>query len=76
MRMLRSRLTVLFVVSLGCLFFLSLGRCSDDDKKPDGALCDAHAECASNLCTVVNLPEAGLTDGGAAPPKRCVSGQI
>jgi hypothetical protein len=70
--MLGSRFVALFFI----LINLGLGSCSDDDKKPDGALCDAHAECASNLCTVVNLPEAGLSDGGAAPPKRCVSGQI
>ncbi len=72
--MLGSRFTALFFILIG--LGLGLCSCSDDDKKPDGALCDAHVECASNLCTVVNLPEAGLSDGGAAPPKRCVSGQI
>ena len=74
--MLRSRFAARFFMLISMLISLGLGSCSDDDKKPDGALCDAHAECASNLCTVVNVPEAGLSDGGAAPPKRCVAGQI
>jgi hypothetical protein len=46
------------------------GACNEDEGLADGELCNAHVECASGLCTIGDLPEAGLPDGGT-PPKRC-----
>lgn len=70
-----STFTRRFLLSLTILCASALSwvcACSDDEGKVDGEICNAHVECASGLCTVVSLPEAGLAlDGGVTPPKRC-----